>query len=122
MDRGVHRITTTTTGKSRALELLKQNQYAGVAPVSLSEYTKRIAAQSVLEIRVTPGSVAKAFEDVVLEAETLNQLGTAVVSGRALFLYGPTGTGKSFIAETLTSLFENDRVWVPYAWRWMARS
>ena len=115
MDRGVHRITTTTTGKSRALELLKQNQYAGVAPVSLSEYTKRIAAQSVLEIRVTPGSVAKAFEDMVLEAETLNQLGTAVVSGRALFLYGPTGTGKSFIAETLTSLFENDRVWVPYA-------
>jgi predicted ATPase with chaperone activity len=115
MDRGVHRITTTSTGKSRALELLKQNQYTGVAPVSLREYTSRIGAQSVLEIRVTPATVAKAFEDVVLEAETLNQLGTAVVSGRALFLYGPTGTGKSLIAETLTKLFESDQVWVPHA-------
>jgi predicted ATPase with chaperone activity len=115
MDRGVHRITTTTTGKSRALELLKQNQYAGLAPVSLSEYTTRITSQSVLQIQVTPATVAKAFEDVVLETETLDQLGTAVVSGRALFLHGPTGTGKSFMAETLTRLFESDRIWVPYA-------
>ncbi len=115
MEGGVHCITTTSAGKSRALELLKQNQYAGHAPVSLSEYASRVTAQSVLEIQVNPESVTKAFNDVVLDAETLNQLGTAVVSGRALFLYGPTGTGKSFMAETLTRLFESDRVWVPYA-------
>jgi len=29
----VHRITTTSGGKSRALELLAQNQYTGPAPV-----------------------------------------------------------------------------------------
>jgi predicted ATPase with chaperone activity len=115
MDKGVTRITTTSAGKSRALELLTQNQYTGRAPVSLSEYVSRVGAQSVLAIQVTPASVAKAFDDVVLEAETLKRLGTAVVSGRALFLYGPTGTGKSFIAETLTRLFDNDRVWLPYA-------
>ena len=51
----------------------------------------------------------------MLTTETLNQLGTAVVSGQALFLYGPTGTGKSIIAQTLGHLFEDDRVWVPYA-------
>ena len=115
MDKGVYRITTTSAGKSRALELLTQNQYTGPAPVSLSEYVSRVGAQSVLAIQVTPAGVTKAFEDVVLEAETLKWLGTAVVSGRALFLYGPTGTGKSFIAETLTRLFDNDRVLLPYA-------
>jgi predicted ATPase with chaperone activity len=115
MDRGVQRITTTSGGKSRALELLIQNQYAGPAPVSLQDYVSRIHAQSVRGIEVTPKELSHAFEDLVIDNETLNQLGTAVVSGRALFLYGPTGTGKTIIATTLTHLFENDQVWVPHA-------
>jgi predicted ATPase with chaperone activity len=115
MDRSVHRITTTSGGKTRALELLMQNQYVGPAPVSLDDYVARIHAQSVRNIEVTPKDLNRAFEDLVLDTETLNQLGTAVVSGRALFLYGPTGTGKTTIATTLTRLFENDTVWIPHA-------
>ena len=49
MDRGVHRITTTSAGKTRALELMAQNQYVGPAPVSLDDYIDRIRAQSVRE-------------------------------------------------------------------------
>jgi MoxR-like ATPase len=45
----------------------------------------------------------------------LNQIGTSVLSGRAVFLYGATGTGKTTIAVTLTRLFEQDRIWLPYA-------
>jgi len=115
MDRGVHRITTTSGGKSRALELLAHNQYTGPAPVSFEDYINRIHAQSVRSIEITPEELGHAFEDLVLDTETLNQLGTAVVSGRALFLYGPTGTGKTTIATTLMRIFENDRVWIPYA-------
>lgn len=115
MDRGVQRITTTSGGKSRAVELLFQNQYAGAAPVSLEDYVSRIHAQSVRSIEVSPKELKHAFDELVLDDETLNQLGTAVVSGRALFLYGPTGTGKTMIASTLTHLFENDKVWVPHA-------
>ncbi len=115
MERGVHRITTTSGGKTRALELLAQNQYAGPAPVSLQDYVDKVNNQSVRTIEVTPKALSHAFEDIVLENETLGQLGTAVVSGRALFLYGPTGTGKTLIATTLTHLFEHDRVWIPHA-------
>ena len=115
MDRGVQRITTTSGGKSRAVELLFQNQYAGAAPVSLMDYVSRIHAQSVRGIEISQKELAHAFHELVLDNETLNQLGTAVVSGRALFLYGPTGTGKTMIASTLTRLFENDRIWVPHA-------
>ena len=116
LDRGVHLcITTTSGGKSRALELLAQNQYAGPAPVSLNDYVSRVHAQSLRNLEITPKELHHAFEELVLDTQTLNQLGTAVVSGRALFLYGPTGTGKSTIAEALTRLFDHDLIWLPYA-------
>ena len=113
---GQFRFTTTSAGKSRALELLAQSQYAGPAPVSLADYVSRTNAQSVGDtLKITPSALSRAFEDLVLDTQTLNQLGTAVLSGRVLFLYGPTGTGKSIIAETLTRLFDNDDIWLPYA-------
>ncbi|HWT82495.1 MAG TPA: ATP-binding protein [Candidatus Methylomirabilis sp.] len=115
MTGGVHRITTTSGGKSRALELLAQNQYSGPAPVSLSDYVSRTRAQSVRGMEITPADMDRAFEHIVLDPQALTQLGTAVVSGRAIFLYGPTGTGKTTIAETLTRLFYDDQVWLPYA-------
>jgi predicted ATPase with chaperone activity len=115
MDKGVHRITTTSGGKTRALELMSQNSYSGPAPVSLADYVDRVRAQGVKNMKVTPKDLHRAFEDLVLDARMLDQLGTAVLSGRALFLYGPTGTGKTTIAETLTRLFDLDRVWLPYA-------
>ena len=115
IDRGIHCITTTSTGKSRALELLAQNQYAGPAPVSLGDYVSRILAQSVSNIEITPEEVNHAFRDLVLDSKTLNQIGTAVQSGRAIFLYGPTGTGKTAIAETFTRLFSQSQVFLPHA-------
>jgi predicted ATPase with chaperone activity len=111
----VQRITTTSAGKSRALELLAQNQYVGPAPVSLDDYISRIHAQSVRDIQITPKDMNRAFEHLVIDTQILNQLGTAVLSGRAIFLYGPTGTGKTTIAETLTHLFDQDQIWLPYA-------
>lgn len=112
---GLHRVTTTSSGKTRALELMAHNQYVGPAPVSLEDYISRTHAQSVTGIQVLPADLSRAFEDLVLDIRVLNQLGTAISSGRALFLYGPSGTGKTTIAETLMRLFENDPIWLPYA-------
>jgi predicted ATPase with chaperone activity len=115
IEKGVHRITTTSAGKTRALELLANNQYSGPAPVSLEDYVKRINAQTVRNIQITPQDLPRAFADLVLNTSMLNQIGTAVLSGRAVFLYGATGTGKTTIAVTLTRIFEQDRIWIPYA-------
>ncbi|HUI42843.1 MAG TPA: hypothetical protein VL523_12830 [Terriglobia bacterium] len=114
MDGGVHRIATTSGGKKEALDLLSQSQYAGPAPVSLKNYNQMVRAQSVKDFNVHPEDMVRGFRDLVLTDETLSQLGTAIVSGRAVFLYGPTGTGKTFIAETIPSVYQ-DSVWVPYA-------
>src|SRR5207249_1973596 len=59
--------------------------------------------------------VERAFRDMVLEPHTLRQLGSALVSGKAVFLYGPSGTGKTSVAETLARLFEQENVWIPHA-------
>ncbi len=112
---GLHRFTTTSSGKTRALELMAHNQYVGPAPVSLEDYISRTHMQSVTGINFLPSDVSRAFADLVLDIRILNQLGTAIASGRAVFLYGPSGTGKTTIAETLMRLFENDSIWLPYA-------
>lgn len=110
----VHRIAITSGGRSRALELLNLNHYYGPAPVSLEDYVARVRAQSIREAEVRPPQVKKAFSHLVLPEETLNQLGTAVVSGRCIILYGPAGTGKTAMAEGIPAIY-GDRVWIPYA-------
>ncbi len=114
MVKGVHRITTTMQGRSRALELLAQNQYTGPAPVSLKDYVSRVRAQSVKNFPVRPPLVEKAFEHLVLPNRIVKQLGAAVISGTSIFLHGPTGTGKTSIAEAIPSIY-HDLVWIPYA-------
>ena len=115
MSQAGHRITLTSAGRQRAVELLGVDQYVGPAPVSLEDYVARVKSQTVRDFSVTPEEVHKAFEHLVLDEATLSQLGTSVVSGRAIFLYGPPGTGKTTVAETLAELFRRDQVWIPYA-------
>jgi len=111
---GDFRATTTTLGKERALSLLMQNQYTGAVPVSFHDYVVRVRSQSVRDFDVRPEEMAAAFEHLVLGENILNQIGTAIVSGTSIVLYGATGTGKTAIAESLPRIY-HDRVWIPHA-------
>jgi SpoVK/Ycf46/Vps4 family AAA+-type ATPase len=55
-----------------------------------------------------------AFAKLVLGDELLDRLGTAVTSGTSIFLYGPSGTGKTTLASSLPSIYE-DFVLIPHA-------
>jgi predicted ATPase with chaperone activity len=112
---GVHQIVPTAEGRTRAMDLLSLSQYAGAAPVSLADYVERVREQTVSRMQVTPLAVQEAFADMVLEQHMLDQLGTALVSGNAIFLHGPSGTGKTSLAEALWRLFQSDPIWVPHA-------
>jgi predicted ATPase with chaperone activity len=50
----------------------------------------------------------------VLDDGMLTRLGAAVVSGTSIFLYGPSGTGKTTIACNIGSIY-GDFVLIPYA-------
>jgi hypothetical protein len=114
MTGGTHRIVASQAGRNRATELLSLNQYAGPAPVSLNDYSARVRMQSVQNVSVGVKNVEPAFQDLVLSPDLLLRIGTAVVSGTSMFLYGPSGTGKTSIAMRLPSIY-SDSVWVPHA-------
>lgn len=111
----VPNIAITSQGKTRALELLLLNQYAGAAPVSMEKYKERVRLQTVSNVEVHAEDVERAFADMVMDRKILGQLGTALNSGSSVFLYGPTGTGKTTVAETLSRVLGQDNVWIPYA-------
>ncbi len=115
MTGAVHRLTTTSGGKSRASELLSASQYAGPAPVPLQQYLSRVRSQTTRVLQFPPSDVEAAFHHMVLDTRLLARLGAALASGRAIFLHGPTGTGKTSIAETLSRLTARENVWIPYA-------
>jgi len=111
---GSHVIVASSQGKNRAVDLLALNQYTGPAPVCLADYAMRIEMQSVQHIALKPADVSRAFFQLVLDQDMLNRLGTALISGTAIFLHGPSGTGKTTIASTIPAVYD-DYVWVPHA-------
>jgi predicted ATPase with chaperone activity len=115
MTGNVPHIAITASGRSRALDLLALNQYVGPAPVSLESYVLQVRQQSVHHLNVHSHNIHDAFSHLVLDPATLGKLGTALNSGNSIFLYGPTGSGKTAIATALAQLFVDDGVWVPHA-------
>ncbi len=115
MTGNIPQIAITSPGRVRAMELLSQNQYVGPAPVSLENYRQQVHEQSVRHVDVHPPDVERAFAHLVLDVEVLEKLGTALNSGASIFLYGPSGTGKTTIATALAQVLAVDRVWIPYA-------
>ncbi len=95
----------TDRGRSAALDAMNRSGYVGPAPVPLHLYRKVTEAQSVHKHAVTRDNVYRSFTDVVIEPGLLDRLGASVNSGRAIFLYGDAGTGKTYISQRLTRLF-----------------
>lgn len=112
-DGDVH-YTLTDSGRLRGAEYLQKSQYAGPAPVPLSAYTEQVERQAIGGMRVTIDDVTRAFAGLVVKQALRLQLGAAMNSGRPLFLYGPAGSGKTFLAEQLLRLLSG-QVLVPHA-------
>ena len=104
----------TQAGRARASEWLARNRYAGPAPVTLEAYTQQVQAQSLSHLAITREHVLAAFSDLVIPGHLIDLLGTAVNSGRPLLLYGPAGSGKTFLAGQLRRLLPG-AVAIPHA-------
>ncbi len=104
----------TDQGRQRAAAALARNAYAGPAPVTLCAYTAQVQAHSVAGVHVTRAHMAAAFDGIVVNPHVLAQLGAAMNSGRALFLHGLAGSGKTYLAERLRDLLTGT-IAVPHA-------
>jgi predicted ATPase with chaperone activity len=106
-------FSLTTAGRAQAGERFRICQYAGPAPVSLPVYTAGVQQQAA-KPKINRETLHQTFSDLVLSPTLLNQLGPALVSQKPMFLYGPTGNGKTSLAERLLRIY-SDAVLIPYA-------
>ncbi|MBI5102923.1 MAG: ATPase [Nitrospirae bacterium] len=109
-----YKFNVTGKGRKRAEELLEICRYIGPAPVTLNEYRNMVSVQTIKHIIVDEGSVKKAFSHLVVSERFLSVLGPAISSGKAIFIYGPPGNGKTTIAETIGQVLPGT-VYIPYS-------
>ncbi len=108
-----YQFTLSAAGKQLAGERFQISQYAGAAPVSLKDYHAATKAQAA-KVRVDRNSLRSAFSDLVVSDRLLDQLGPAIISQSSIFVYGPTGNGKTSLAERMLRVYE-DAILIPYA-------
>lgn len=109
-----YRFRVSEQGRNRAQELLEICRYAGPAPVTLEKYHEMVLCQSVNSIEVNADKMRSAYSHLVIGDDFFRRLGPALNSGKSLFMYGPSGNGKTVIAENIKSLLP-DAIYVPYA-------
>jgi hypothetical protein len=108
------RYAMTDEGKRWTLEALQRSGYIGPAPVTLAEFIDRVNMQKPTNERVTLEQVHKAIKELTIDETIVEQAGPALNSGRAILLYGPPGNGKTSVALSFASVFQ-DVIHVPYA-------
>jgi hypothetical protein len=108
-----YHFTLSQAGKMLAAERFQITQYAGAAPVSLKDYHSAIKAQAA-QVKIDRKSLRSAFSDLVITDVLLDQLGPALISQNSIFIYGPTGNGKTSLAERMLRVY-TDAVLLPHA-------
>jgi DNA-binding PadR family transcriptional regulator len=111
---GAMAYTLTELGRARAQDFLARSLYSGPAPVSLKAYVEQVQKQSLRNMDISRVRLHNVFSGIVIKEHLMDQFGAGVASRRAIFIYGPPGSGKTFIAERLIGLASGD-VAIPYA-------
>jgi hypothetical protein len=109
-----YRYSLTDLGRDRARQFLAISQYTGAAPIPLSAYIAEMRALQQARGYVDRERLRRGFSHLVINDDCLEQLGPAVNAGKAIFLYGPPGNGKTVIAEGMGRTLGGD-MYVPHA-------
>ncbi len=108
------RYQLTEAGRIYAEQCLEANRYVGPAPVPLEDYWDWVEAQTIHQVKVERSRLEEVFTDYVVPPHLINKIGPAMNSGRSIFLFGPSGNGKTVMANCIGHAFE-DTVYLPYA-------
>ena len=104
----------TDLGRSRAVDFFNRSQYVGPAPVPLEMYAEVSSQQTVKNIFITRDNIRRVFQNLIIKESLIDQIGPAINSGKPIFLYGPPGIGKTYLAGHIVSLLEGN-IYIPYA-------
>jgi hypothetical protein len=108
------KYTLSDLGKRTAERVLEFCSYTGPAPVTLEDYWDWVEAQTIQQGEVKAERLREAFSDYVVPERLFEEMGSALASGRSIFLFGPSGNGKTALARCVGEIFD-DPVFIPYA-------
>ncbi|HEX2172609.1 MAG TPA: ATP-binding protein [Dehalococcoidia bacterium] len=110
----IYEYALTENGPLRAREVMARSPYVGPAPVTLADYRRAVQSDTVRRLIVQREDLERAFAHLIIEPSMLDRLGPAINSGQSIFLFGPSGNGKTVIAEAIMHMLSG-HVWVPHA-------
>jgi MoxR-like ATPase len=109
-----YRYALTDGGRDRARQYMEISHYVGAAPVSLARYVAYMTALQAARGYMDKERLRNGFSHLIISDEVLEMVGPAVNAGKAVFLYGPPGNGKSVIAEGMGRSLGGD-MYIPRA-------
>jgi hypothetical protein len=109
-----YRYALTDSGRERARQYLEISRYVGAAPVPLATYLSYMSALAATRGDMDRERLRQGFAHLIVGDTVLDQLGPAVNAGKAVFLYGAPGNGKTVIAEGMGRTLGGE-MYVPHA-------
>lgn len=98
--------TVKHSGYEKATQLMLENPYMGIAPVSYDEYFAIMGAQikGRFPLNIPEEVFDNALRDVVGVERAKNVLKASSIGGKGFFIYGPSGTGKTFLTSKMSDM------------------
>jgi DNA-binding PadR family transcriptional regulator len=109
-----YRYALTDLGRERAVDYLEMSRYVGPAPVPLDSYLAYMSALLATRGDLDRERLRQGFSHLIVGDAVLEKLGPAVNAGKAVFLYGAPGNGKTVIAEGMGRTLGGD-MYIPHA-------
>ena len=109
-----YRYALTDLGRERARQFLEFNEYVGPTPVPLAAYVAQMKALAANRGYLDRERLKQGFKHLVVDDQILEKLGPAINAGKAVFLYGPPGNGKTVLAEGMGQSIGGD-MYIPHA-------
>lgn len=99
-------FTIKIKGREKALQVMQENPYVGIAPVAYDEYFTIMGAQvqGRFPLKIPKSVIDNALDDVVGVADAKNTLIASAIGGKGFFIYGAPGTGKTFLTSKMSDL------------------
>jgi predicted ATPase with chaperone activity len=98
--------TIKIRGREKALQVMQENPYIGIAPVGYDEYFTLMEAQvkGRFPLKIPERVIDKALDDVVGVEHAKRTLVASSIGGKGFFIYGAPGTGKTFLTSKMSDM------------------